>query len=94
MAKVDLTSFNNQMALAVNVGKDIPLLAYKEFIKHTPIKTGNARRHTQLDSTRITADYPYSERLDQGYSKQSPDGMVKPTTKFIQQEVDRRLKGL
>jgi hypothetical protein len=74
--------------------EDLPEAALDVFIDNTPIKTGNARRNTDLTGTTIRADYPYASRLDTGYSKQSPRGMVEPTEKWIQQEMDRRLKGL
>ncbi len=94
MARVDLSSFNKQMAELKEQLSDLPEAAHNEFIKNTPVKTGNARRRTELRDTRIVADYNYSQELDQGRSKQSPDGMVKPTEQWIRKEVDRRLKGL
>lgn len=94
MAKVDLSSFNQQMAKLKEQFSDLPEAAHREFVKNTPIKTGNARRNTDLRDTRIVADYNYSQELDQGRSRQSPDGMVKPTEQWIRNEVDRRLKGL
>lgn len=94
MAKVDLTSFKKQMAAVEAVGVDLPRAAYKHFVEETPVKSGNARRRTTLQQTKIVADYPYSQRLDEGASKQAPKGMVEPTEQWIQQEVDRRLKGL
>lgn len=66
----------------------IPQQAYNFFVKVTPKRTGNARRKTKLVKDEIQAQYPYAERLDEGYSKQAPDGMSKPTEKFI----DDRLK--
>jgi hypothetical protein len=60
--------------------------AYSEFLKNTPVRSGNARRRTTLRKDVIEANYPYAKRLDEGYSKQSPDGMVKPTEDFIEQE--------
>jgi hypothetical protein len=94
VAKVDLTSFKKQMAQVEAIGEDLPKAAYKHFVEETPVKSGNARRRTTLQQTKIVADYPYSQRLDEGYSKQAPKGMVEPTEQWIQQEVDRRLKGL
>jgi hypothetical protein len=94
VAKVDLTSFKKQMAQVEAIGEDLPRAAYKHFVEETPIKSGNARRRTTLQQTKIVADYPYSQRLDEGASKQAPKGMVAPTEQWIQQEVDRRLKGL
>jgi hypothetical protein len=61
----------------------IPQQAYDFFVKVTPKQTGNARRKTVLKKDEIQARYPYAERLDQGWSKQAPDGMSKPTEKFI-----------
>lgn len=72
----------------------LPREAHTEFIKNTPKRSGNARRNTRLQDNKIVADYAYSQRLDEGYSKQAPEGMTKPTEQWIQREVDRRLKGL
>jgi hypothetical protein len=49
----------------------------------TPVRTGNARRKTRLANDTVIADYPYAERLDDGYSKQAPQGMTTPTEKEI-----------
>jgi hypothetical protein len=82
------------MAQLTKVMTDLPKDAHAEFVKNTPVRTGNARRNTRLQGDNIVADYNYSQELDQGHSKQSPDGMVKPTEQWIRKEVDRRLKGL
>ena len=94
MAKINLRDFSRQMALAKKRIEDLPEAAHEEFLKNTPKRTGNARRQTRLQGDSIVADYAYSQRLDEGYSKQSPRGMTEPTEQWIQQEVDRRLKGL
>ena len=56
---------------------------------------GNARRNTEKDvvNYKITADYPYAERLDNGWSKQSPNGMIKPTIDHIQRKINQYLRG-
>jgi len=67
--------------------------AFDIFYKNTPRRTGNARSKTRLSGSEIQANYPYAERLDAGYSPQRPEGMTKPTEKFIQQrtrEIIRR----
>lgn len=56
----------------------------------TPFRTGNARANTYLGGDQIRADYPYAGRLDDGYSKKAPKGMVEPTIEFI----DKRLAQL
>ena len=72
---------------------NLPLEAYKEFVKDTPIRSGNARRHTNLNNKTIYASYPYAQRLDEGWSKQSPDGMTKPTENFIQKRYAQIMSG-
>jgi len=94
MAKVSLASFNKQMSSARTIAEDLPADALEQFIKNTPKRSGNARRQTRLQSNTIIANYPYSQQLDAGASSQAPNGMVEPTEKWIQQELDRRLKGL
>lgn len=65
--------------------------AYKVFLRNTPIRTGNARSNTALDQNEIVADYPYAVRLDNGWSKQSPNGMTQPTVKFLQDYIKKNL---
>jgi len=70
----------------------VPGEAYTFFRAHTPIKTGNARSRTVLRNDTIVGAYPYAQRLDQGYSKQAPDGMSKPTEAYIKKRLDAILK--
>jgi hypothetical protein len=65
--------------------KKIPNEAYKVFVSETPVRSGNARRNTKQAKAgkEIQANYPYAKRLDEGYSKQSPEGMVKPTVDYV-----------
>jgi hypothetical protein len=81
------------MAALETLAVDLPAAVHAEFVKNTPIDKGRARRSTKLQNNTIIADYPYSQRLEDGYSKQAPRGMVEPTEKWIQKEVSRRLKG-
>lgn len=66
--------------------------AYTIFYKNTPVRSGNARRNTELRRDEIQARYPYAQRLDEGYSKQSPKGMVEPTIKWLQEYVRKQGK--
>ncbi len=61
----------------------LPDEAYDVFRKETPIRTGNARSRTQLRGDTIEANYPYAQRLDDGYSRQSPRGMILPTMQYL-----------
>lgn len=66
-------------------------IAYPVFVQNTPIKTGNARKRTSKHTNEIVAAYPYATRLDQGYSSQSPQGMVKPAIEAIRSYIKREL---
>jgi|TARA_B110000977_G_scaffold28951_1_gene37418 hypothetical protein len=65
----------------------VPKEAYDVFKEATPVRSGNARRKTRLQGTTIKADYPYAQRLDDGWSRQAPQGMVDPTIKFIKSKI-------
>jgi hypothetical protein len=73
----------------------LPKKGYDKFKSVTPIKTGNARNNTEFGLTstggRITGDYPYANRLNEGYSRQAPNGMTDPTIKYLRQEVKKVL---
>lgn len=79
----------------------VPQEAYKEFVKNTPVKTGNARRNTRLKGNTIEANYQYAQVLDKGRhmtnrgmrgSEQAPQGMSKPTQEFIQKRITQIIK--
>jgi hypothetical protein len=58
--------------------------AYEEFVKVTPIDTGNARNSTRKITEGIFADYPYAVRLEkEAWSRQAPKGMSEPTIAAI-----------
>jgi hypothetical protein len=94
VAKVNRSDFDKTMRQLDKLFDDLPSQAHKEFIKQTPKRSGNARAHTKLERNTIVADYPYAERLDEGYSKQNPRGMTEPTEQWIRKEISRRLKGV
>lgn len=73
--------------------KQLPQEVYKEFVKTTPIRSGNARRKTRLQGSEIKAEYPYAKKLDEGYSQQAPDGMTKPVEAFMRKRLKQILKG-
>jgi len=82
----------NQLEKALDP-KNLAKEAYDYFKRETPIRSGNARNNTRLQGDEIWADYAYAQRLDEGYSKQSPNGMTKPTEKFIQEYINKQAKG-
>lgn len=70
----------------------LPKEAYDVFKDETPIKTGNARRRTRLQGEVIKAEYDYATELDAGKSRQSPEGMTKPTEEYITKRVNQIMR--
>lgn len=60
---------------------------YRTARANTPVLTGNAKRNwnKKSDPRGFTVEnhVPYIERLDKGYSKKKPKGMVGPTLSEI-----------
>ena len=86
--------------------KNISKVAYDAFKGNTPIgdpnrwksrrapknyKPGNARRKTVLRSNEIQANYPYAQRLEEGWSSQAPKGMTEPTIQEVRDYVYQKL---
>jgi len=69
----------------------LPRQAFAHWKKITPKKTGNAKRKTKLNRNIIEANYPYAVRLDEGYSKQAPRGMLEPTLKYVNTLLKRKI---
>lgn len=88
---VDIGSALHQLNLNARAVDNIKREAADYFHDITPIRSGNARRNTRLSGDEIVANYPYAQRLDNGWSKQAPMGMTKPTEKKIQELVDREV---
>lgn len=77
------------------IAKDLeklPQQVYDFWIRTTPKRTGNARKSTDLKNGVIHANYPYAQKLDEGYSKQAPRGMVEPTDKFVANRLKQILR--
>ena len=90
-----MSSFNKQMTNAKKAFNDLPEFAEAAMKKNTPYASGNARRNTNLQGNTVVANYPYAQRLEDNWSSQTQgEGIIAPTEKMIQDEVNRRLKGL
>lgn len=67
---------------------------YDRVVKRTPIDTGNAREHYKINKHDIENDVPYIERLEYGWSKQAPAGMLRVTEREAQTITNQILQGL
>jgi hypothetical protein len=91
---MDLKEVAKLLGEAGQVPKSLIEDTHQYFVDTTPIRTGRARQNTNLQNYTIEADYPYAERLDQGYSKQAPKGMTEPTIKYMEQRLDQLVGGI
>jgi len=68
--------------------------AYPYLKSETPKKTGNARRRTshKSNSLKIKSKYAYAGRLDDGWSRQAPDGFTEPTIDFIEDYIESQIR--
>lgn len=67
-------------------------VGFPVFVENTPVRSGNARSHTYKRNDEIDAKYPYAVRLNQGWSRQRPKGMVEPTVKAVRDYVAKMLR--
>lgn len=90
--KVNDKDFERLAADLEDIPNELLLKGTKYFRDATPVRSGNARRNTFRKGDTIKADYAYAQRLDDGYSRQAPNGMTDPTIDYIQRELDERLR--
>lgn len=90
--KVDVQPIKDLTEDLKNRAKQMPTDSLNKFRSLTPIRSGNARRQTKLTQNTIVANYAYAERLDQGWSKQAPEGMLKPFERWFKSYVERTFR--
>jgi len=90
-------------SLVAEVSSDFNLVMdqfYKELKRLTPVKTGRAQRNwrrrkdTRLNTTSTTQaivnEVPYIQPLDEGHSRQAPNGIVTPAWENVKQRRSRK----
>lgn len=91
--KIDITVKDNFSSALKEMRKELyqyPKDAQGKYISLTPVRSGNARRHTKLENSQtIHANYAYATRLDNGYSKQAPNGMTQPFEQWVKNKMKR-----
>ena len=79
--KLDNRGLNARIAAQTKALASLPAQGLKEFRSLTPIRSGNARSHTDLTGINqsIVGAYPYAKRLDNNSSPQTRGrGIVTP----------------
>lgn len=99
---IDITKTQDSISPSLDrISRELAQLgegAYREWVKNTPVRTGNARRRTsyergsRLGSDVIRANYDYAVPLDKGSSKKSPQGMSKPTETWLVRALNRLMR--
>lgn len=88
--KVDSTKFYKRFGKLDNLAKDAMDDALPFYKETTPIRSGNARKRTRKRTeTKIASNYGYAGKLDDGWSKQAPDGFTDPTIDHIRKFIDK-----
>ena len=82
--KVNTKEFSDLVRLATQDINKVRDDAFDFFHDLTPYRTGNAKNNTYLSGKSIQASYSYAGKLDEGYSRQAPQGMSGPTIDHIE----------
>lgn len=86
-----ITPSLTEMAKGIN---KFPAKALVKVKQLTPVKTGNARSHTVLQNNKtITGNYTYAGALNDGKSRQAPQGIVTPFIPWADAEVLKIITG-
>lgn len=65
---------------------------YPYYRNKTPIRSGNARNRTKLNKNTINSKYDYAGKLDEGWSKQAPDGFTEPSIDQLDKLIENYIK--
>ena len=92
-----ITQVNDSITPSLNrIQRDIqqvPQKAYEEYVRLTPVRSGNARRKTRLvGNDTIAPRYAYARPLDQGSSRQAPQGMSGPVLEYMKRLLRRIMR--
>jgi len=93
--KINSAIFNKRMKKAYKVPYQTMADALPFLISMTPGgSSGYARSNTKLSSNKLSidSDYPYAEVLDNGSSKQAPNGFTKPTIQQLPRIVNKYIR--
>jgi len=90
--KFDTKDVENMFNELEDMPLDVLTDAFKFYKKKTPVRSGNARSKTKLRSKKIKSEYSYASKLDEGWSKQAPQGMSEPTIDYIENQIEKEVQ--
>lgn len=92
MTNIVKNTMSQSLKKLEQVLEKLPEKALDIWIQNTPKKSGNARRKTKLKGKTIHADYAYAVPLNQGSSKQAPNGISEPTAEALNKHLNSRMR--
>jgi len=87
--KVNSSVFEKRMKKLSGLPKFLLADALRLTKENTPVASGNARNKTTIKGNKVVSDYAYAGRLDDGYSKQAPQGFTKPTIEQLDDDATK-----
>lgn len=88
MRRISQGGLQRRLQRVEQFARDLPRDMHRQFVDETPVRTGNARRNTDLRSNEIQANYPYAVRLEkESWSRQAPNGMSEPTIEWVRAQL-------
>ncbi len=60
--------------------------------ENTPVASGTARNKTIKKGNKIVSNYAYAGRLNEGYSRQAPQGFTKPTIEQLDDKTENYVR--
>lgn len=94
-SKINISGFLNLRDKLENLPDDSMKNAFRTYLQNTPVRSGNARNKTKLDTRNntINSNYDYAGALNSGSSKQAPKGFTNPAInqlkKYISEKIGR-----
>lgn len=91
--KADFSKLRSRSQRQQLLLKRLPKEFEKVVVEETPIDSGHARRNTRLQNSNngngiIRSNYAYARRLNEGWSKQAPQGFVKPALEWLNNRIN------
>jgi hypothetical protein len=90
--KINAKVFDKRMKELAGLPSYLVNEALKITKDNTPVASGNARKKTIKKGNKIVSNYAYAGRLNEGYSKQAPQGFTKPTIEQLDDKTQKYVR--
>jgi len=90
--RINTTVFDKRMKELAGLPSYLVDEALKITKENTPVASGNARNKTIKKGNKIVSNYAYAGRLNEGYSKQAPQGFTQPTIEQLDDKASKYVR--